>query len=268
MSKDSLELTDIVKQLSLSKNFKPLLHLGWREKPQDRNIAIANHIFAGDNLTTHYQKSLQTYQKAMNEGLVNTTMTMNDASNENTIDGSLVNNLSSNQLLPSDLSPDNLSTNEEQLNKTKLLQDSIDNILAHISQVSANDEQEIINDLAINKVNTNDNTSVLKVPELPLQPWFLDGFFKVHLNHYLYITADFNIMNMSLDEQSNLTSSINTEVPELKTIRFEQNRRVISKEIHYFDHPYMGMIVQIRPFNVPEPEVEVAAEIDDISSAN
>ena len=75
-------------------------------------------------------------------------------------------------------------------------------------------------------------------------------------------------MNMILDEQSNLTSSINTEVPELKTIRFEQNRRVISKEIHYFDHPYMGMIVQIRPFNVPEPEVEVAAEIDDISSAN
>ena len=38
--------------------------------------------------------------------------------------------------------------------------------------------------------------------------------------------------------------------------RFSQNRRVISKEVHYFDHPYMGMIVKIRRYKVPTREEE------------
>ena len=42
-----------------------------------------------------------------------------------------------------------------------------------------------------------------------------------------------------------------------KAIRFKQDRRVISGEVHYFDHPYMGMIVQIRPYTKPEPEAEL-----------
>ena len=47
---------------------------------------------------------------------------------------------------------------------------------------------------------------------------------------------------------------------ELKPIRFQQNRRVISGEIHYFDHPYMGMIVQIRRHKRPEPEAEISSD--------
>ena len=101
-------------------------------------------------------------------------------------------------------------------------------------------------------------------PESPVQPWFLDGFFKVHVNHYLYITADFNILNMSLAQQA--TQALATSAAGLvetmgaKAINFKQSRRVISGEIHYFDHPYMGMIVQIRRYKRPEPPKAVSAQ--------
>ncbi|MBQ4799322.1 peptidoglycan binding protein CsiV [Pseudoalteromonas sp. MMG006] len=65
--------------------------------------------------------------------------------------------------------------------------------------------------------------------------WELDGLFKIHLRHYLYITANFDI-------------SHKLENGEIESARFSQFRRVISGEVHYFDHPRMGMIVQIRKF--------------------
>ena len=38
-----------------------------------------------------------------------------------------------------------------------------------------------------------------------------------------------------------------------------------SNEIHYFDHPYMGMIVQIRRHKQLEPELEEESENDETS---
>ena len=66
--------------------------------------------------------------------------------------------------------------------------------------------------------------------------WELEGLFKIHLRHYLFIAADFDI-NEKRDNG------------ELESARFSQFRRVFSEDIHYFDHPRMGMIVQIRKFN-------------------
>jgi hypothetical protein len=38
-----------------------------------------------------------------------------------------------------------------------------------------------------------------------------------------------------------------------EVITFKQSRKVITGEIHYFDHPYIGMIVQIRRFDPTKP---------------
>jgi len=69
----------------------------------------------------------------------------------------------------------------------------------------------------------------------PLSYWELDGLFKIHLRHYLYITANFDV-NQKLSNG------------DIESARFSQFKRVISGEIHYFDHPRMGMIVQIRKY--------------------
>lgn len=104
----------------------------------------------------------------------------------------------------------------------------------------------------------------------------IDGLFKIYVDvfNYLHIDAEFNIRregvteliqsqnridtllrNQPVDDSSAvLTSTLSDatavdheETPKvLNNYHFKQTRRVITKELHYFDHPYMGMIVQIR----------------------
>jgi hypothetical protein len=66
--------------------------------------------------------------------------------------------------------------------------------------------------------------------------WELDGTFNIYLRHYLFINASFDVNEIQV-------------TGEIEHARFSQFKRVISGDIHYFDHPKMGMIVQIRKFN-------------------
>ncbi|WP_404339834.1 CsiV family protein [Pseudoalteromonas mariniglutinosa] len=66
--------------------------------------------------------------------------------------------------------------------------------------------------------------------------WELTGLMKIYVRHYLYINADFDISKKLANG-------------DYEKARFSQFKRVISGEIHYFDHPRMGMIVQIRRYN-------------------
>ena len=152
----------------------------------------------------------------------------------------------------------------------QILQTRVNNILSKVNDVTASDEQAILaqltdKSLAID-INTQDSINMPSKPIKPSQPWTLDGLFRVHLNHYLYITADFNLLNLTPKQQEQKKLAIN-ELSALKSIRFNQNRRVISGEIHYFDHPYIGMIVQIRKYQRPEPEeIDALLENDNESA--
>ncbi|WP_249320854.1 CsiV family protein, partial [Pseudoalteromonas ruthenica] len=59
--------------------------------------------------------------------------------------------------------------------------------------------------------------------------WKLDGFLKVQLNHYLYITSALTLRQTG-DKETHLRRE------------FSQFRRVMSGEIHYFYHPQLGML--------------------------
>ena len=85
----------------------------------------------------------------------------------------------------------------------------------------------------ISLVNTNQ--SIAPVVEQATDQWELDGSFNIYLRHYLFINASFDVN----ERQAN---------GEIQHARFAQFKRVISGDIHYFDHPKMGMIVQIRKF--------------------
>jgi hypothetical protein len=106
--------------------------------------------------------------------------------------------------------------------------------------------------------------------------WTIDGNFKIYLDHYLFIDSqllirqqttqeiipaiipsqdqDFEIFSTE-DEVQIIEQKAITEPAELQQktviadILFDQNRRLRSGEIHYFDHPLMGMLVQIRKIN-------------------
>lgn len=88
---------------------------------------------------------------------------------------------------------------------------------------------------AANETNANQNQV-----NLPNDVWQLDGLFKLHLDHYLFVNTDFNLRRLVGES--------------LHSINVKQSRRVISGEIHYLDHPHLGIVLQIRRFAPPEPE--------------
>ncbi|MGS0496971.1 hypothetical protein CWB85_01435 [Pseudoalteromonas sp. S1727] len=98
-------------------------------------------------------------------------------------------------------------------------------IVASTSQYSNNDFISLV----------SSNQPIVPEIEQAADQWELDGIFNIYLRHYLFINASFDV-NESLPNG------------DIQHARFSQFKRVISGEIHYFDHPKMGMIVQIRKF--------------------
>jgi len=250
ISKDSLQMSDIVKKLKLSRNFRPLLHLGWRQAPKDRNKASAFRIFSGESLAFNYQKSELEYQTLIRQ------VELNEALAKKELDEKLIS-----EPLTEERNEQTIELRAEQTTE-QILQQRINDILANVDNISAANESQIVAQLDDNSLSINisgEQASKLSLqpekPIKPIQPWSLDGLFRVHLNRYLYITADFNFLSSTAADKT--SSTIDTNEPVFKSIRFNQNRRVISGEIHYFDHPYMGMIVQIRKYKRPEPDADL-----------
>lgn len=220
LSQESLALHDIYKKLRNSRTFKPLLHVGWRQPAVAKRKSVPVRLYAGENYQQYYQTMLIDYanqQHAENEQeqLLQEIMGGEQASDANAFD-----------------------------------KQSVKQMLKHL--VSIEENQENINALLTPLDEIMDNEPTINAePEAPAQNWTIDGYFNVHLNHYLYITADFVVADQSLASLSS-QQLISQKNQPIKSIRFEQNRRVISKEIHYFDHPHMGIIVQIRRHKRPE----------------
>lgn len=138
---------------------------------------------------------------------------------------------------------------------------SSDDISLIIDQLSAN---SLLADAAASSENTNSvvntqlggekNNKLVEVTK-PLQPWSIDGLFKVHLNHFLYINTEFTLIDPEYQAKQHALNQLNaSEFSEKnEVITFKQSRKVITGEIHYFDHPYIGMIVQIRRFDPTKP---------------
>lgn len=108
------------------------------------------------------------------------------------------------------------------------------------------------------------------VPASPKQVWQLDGKINIYLNHYLYIETALNYReagrkalplthNLQTLEDQQFESAHVTDTEFLYATPMIQNRRVRSGEVHYLDHPKLGMIVQIR--KMPQPKAEVSGSM-------
>ncbi|WP_440053060.1 CsiV family protein [Pseudoalteromonas sp. T1lg65] len=62
----------------------------------------------------------------------------------------------------------------------------------------------------------------------------LEGFIKIHVRHYLYVTTD---LDLKYEDNG-----------KLNTARMSQYTRVYSGDVHYLDHPKLGVIFQIRKY--------------------
>ncbi|SEL65433.1 Peptidoglycan-binding protein, CsiV [Colwellia chukchiensis] len=245
LSRESLQLSDVITDLRYSKNFRPLLHMGWRQVARSKKQATPIKIYAGDNFAAYYQQQLKRYNKQLQA-----------------------------QSVASDTQqPLLLSATEQQAldaeNAAQARQQQLTAIIDNLANITDNSD-ELLASLNLEQrlstpFETNMPSTAIAKPIAPIQPWFIDGFFNIHLQHYLFISADFSVLDKDLAEFATAQlSSTSTNAPDslardkmpkpMKAIAFKQNRRVISGEVHYFDHPYMGMIVQIRPYTKPTPK--------------
>ncbi|WP_371193171.1 CsiV family protein [Glaciecola sp. SC05] len=77
--------------------------------------------------------------------------------------------------------------------------------------------------------------------------WELDGLFKVYLDYvnrvpYLHVDSEFKHARLDLDASG---------TPILNSYPSKQRRRIISKQIHYFDHPAFGITVRLERYQPP-----------------
>jgi hypothetical protein len=260
---ESLVLKDINQRLRWSKEFKPLLHFGWRQIGITQKHAIPLKLFAGEHLQYKYQQTLNDYQTELAEA--------------NAIEENLLEQLAQAQtFLKNSDNTLTIAVDDKIQIQSQRKQQALKQLFSHIELLNEETESGINNDTindVINRIdeqdiesiitnNSNDTSineqarSITQPPTKPLQPWLLDGFIKIHLDHYLYINADFNVLNQ---DPSHSNVEVN-KTDSAKLINFSQNRRVITGEIHYFDHPYIGMVVQIRRFDPTKPADEAVSQ--------
>ncbi|WP_068547108.1 CsiV family protein [Thalassotalea crassostreae] len=219
LNKENLGLSHITNSLKRSKHFKPVLHVAWRQPVLERNKAVPVRLMAGENWPMNEQPE--------------TLMLVSKTSQAN--------------------------SEQQLLNEPQLLSEE-QKIEQHLMKVIAISEQESFDRTALlTDVRLGEDEKLFAASDVrkdknePLQPFTIDGLFNVHLDHYLFINSQFSVQANVTDLNSNKTVSNSDDKSAEKTVLvpFKQNRRVISGEIHYFDHPYMGMIVQIRRHERP-----------------
>ncbi|KPJ94316.1 MAG: hypothetical protein AMJ53_05510 [Gammaproteobacteria bacterium SG8_11] len=111
----------------------------------------------------------------------------------------------------------------------------------------------------------------------PQYHW-LSGTLKLSVSRYLHLESDLHIKLRTTKQEvieespppetggfgsffgmSREPTPIMIERPLLQDYRLFETRRMRSKEIHYFDHPLMGIIVKVTPYELEVPAAPQAA---------
>ena len=91
--------------------------------------------------------------------------------------------------------------------------------------------------------------------DLPVTEARLHGTLDVTVARYLHFNVDLWYEDTTLGQSPRLFSADGTSrAPDLERryIHISERRRMRSREVHYLDHPKVGIVIRIDPLNVPE----------------
>ncbi|GAD02792.1 CsiV family protein [Agarivorans albus] len=255
LSKEQLELNDEFAKLTQHAAFTPLLHLGWREIVAPRNRAKHYQVQAGEDFSTRFN----------DEGRLLGSLTFSDEQYAQ-------------ESQSFDLAAENISLFDEPDSAVGAfdiepepapaiweLEGGIRVYLQHYLYI----ESELLLKRPVEvELLLNEPEPLLEQPaELPQQETVIaeESTVEVPANvavaEVVVPSEEQQVVVLSADaettEQGSLISEYHTE-EQLHSFKFDQKRRVRSGEIHYFDHPLMGMLIQIRR----SPEEQTNASVD------
>ena len=259
LSSDMQELTSISRQIRSNRQLERLLHVAWRQPVKfGKNKAFNVRLFGGTNYASRFNKDGEQIQDKRT-AVTDTADTM-QAAKEATIG----------------------VTNEDE--QTAIVSDafftSLEQRLSQPEPVSFKTLQRLETEGDLSDETANDSGAFRE----PI--WEIDGRMKVFLKYinrvpYLHIDSEmfyrhqvptqyFTGSDLSTElassnsgafvndegENSVLESSLSeTDAQsveyQLVSIPLAEQRRVISKQLHYFDHPLYGFIVQVRRYERP-----------------
>ena len=107
---------------------------------------------------------------------------------------------------------------------------------------------------------TADNDEIVSTQKTNTSPSILEGILRVTLARYLHLEAELTFKNKVPDmvKSDNPFSvldneDVRTEIQKQGVIHLNQKRRRIrSNELHYIDHPVLGMLINITRYEKPE----------------
>lgn len=233
LAEQNLQLTEHFYTLKRNRKLNPLLHIGWRQPGLSKRRSIPVYLLAGQNYSANYR-----YDGSQ---ILSSDDVMSEPETNETSDATSVS-----------LSP-----------SQTLTQSSTDNVQRFMQQLQSG----AVVDFGKGQLVYPDHST------LPEHAWQIDGTVQIHLNHYLFINAEFNyrqvestlldveqmmqqvdpisqLINQQQEPSSELDQDNESqlEVNYLQNYYFKQNRRVYSGDIHYLDHPKFGILIQIRKY--------------------
>lgn len=225
---EALQLDELKAKLAWRDDMTPLLHMGWRQVVRSESQETPWRVFAGQNYTKQFQ--------------YNGEMLIPENASQNKHD--------------TQIAPASIPSSEQALSYNQI-QNNIQHVLNKINTQSWQPETALM----------DKKTQTWQAQQLQSEPkdvWQLDGLFKIYLRHYLYIETEFNLRevgqhpylkNEKFASNSSSGQPATQDKAFLYPIYFQQNKRIISGEVHYFDHPKMGIVLQVRKY-FPETQIK------------
>jgi hypothetical protein len=263
LSSDSLELQELAKDIGRHRGLGRLVHMAWRQQVffGEQN-SVPMRIFAGQNFADRFDP--------LGNAIPVPEVIEVDVEEDQLLDE-----------LKIDVEQDQLLDEVE-----PLMQDNAESDIVETLEAVEIDLVEIIraalqSDEPISEYNVNTAQTPNAADELAITDqqstlndlWELEGSIKVFLRYiqrtpYLHVASDIDFRAPVFEPSNKPSNNIVGADQELQvqtaarlqSYPFSQLRRVISQQIHYFDHPMFGMIIQIRRYDFPEPEQEPEPE--------
>jgi len=257
----SMQMGDLYDKIKRQRDITPILHLNWRQEVKfGRDNGQTFRLFAGENFAEQFDAS--------GLPLVDDTDSLFDSLNQST--GEFY--IPEQEL--TGLTPEQQQALLAGINGSGTV---AEDLFARIATALADDTPVNIGQADGQTEQQTANTDPAILKEL----WQLDGGITIYLRNvgrvpYLHIDSNLDFrqpifdpkkapqiegLSANLSEQGVIAVNQLQQPNYLQSVNFNQLRRVISKQVHYFDHPLFGMVVRINRYRRP------AVQIDDVESA-
>ncbi len=255
----TMYMSELYEKIKRQRDITPILHINWRQEVKfGREDGQTFRLFAGENFAEQFD--------ANGLPFVNDTDSLLDSLNQPT-DAVYIPEQELVGLTPQQQQALLVSING------KAPEVVYEDLFAKIAAALADDTpiDFVQTDILTEQKTTTTELSILK------EIWRLDGGITVYLRNvgrvpYLHIDSNLDFRQPIYDSnKAQELEGLSTHSSQqgamvvnqlqqpnfLQSVNFNQLRRVISQQVHYFDHPLFGMIVRINRYRWPEPEPEV-----------